>query len=186
MIISMACEARPAGHRGGMSDPSSSPLVRASFSDPEAARKAIGALENAGIDGGRIDLQGLAGAQAKDPDRVDPQADRQASGVAGRAVRAGAIIGGLVGAVGLGLIGWIASGVMGLALAMAIGGLVAGAGVGLAAGGYSKVKQAEAWEQTFDAVDDANATVVVQTAGGDDDRERVEKILRSHQGTLTD
>jgi|SRR5690625_4948075 len=149
--------------------------VSAWFPDTSYARKAIASLESSGVDGSRIELKGPAGRQARDPGQIDPQADKQIAGRGMKAGLGGVIIGAVVGAVlgfvagttiiGNGALTWPG-------IALGIGGLVAGAGVGLAVGGYSKIRQSQAWQETFDAPEDIRARVEVRV----DDDEQYEKI----------
>jgi hypothetical protein len=169
-----------------MTDVHDSDRIDAAFADVEQARSAMAALENAGIDGNRIELQGQAGQQAHDPRGVAPDADSRAAGFAGKAVGGGVIVGAVIGAVlalaiGIPVLG--GGSINGPVIALLIGATFAGAGVGIAVGGYSRVKQGEAWEETFDAPEGASATVAVRPTA-DDERDEITKILRDHGGQV--
>lgn len=169
-----------------MTEVHDSDRIGATFADVEQARSAMAALENAGIDGNRIELQGQAGRQAHDSRGVAPDADSRAAGFAGKAVGGGVIVGAVVGAVlalaiGIPVLG--GGSINGAVIALLIGAIAAGAGVGIAVGGYTRVKQGEAWEETFDAPQGASATVAVR-AKADDERERITELLRDHGGQL--
>lgn len=153
--------------------------IDATFGTPEAARRAIQALENHGVDGNRIELEGPAAEAARNPDAPTQGADEAVSERAWRSTGGGAILGTLLG----GLIG-LAAGLVstggdftGVVIGLVLGGAGAGAGVGFAVGGIGRMKQAEAWEETFDAPGGASVTVVVHPSDHKQ-RERALEILR--------
>ena len=160
--------------------------VSAWFTDTGHARKAIAALENHGVDGSRIELKGPAGQQARDPAQGDPNADSQIAGHGAKVGGAGLVIGAVIGATIAYVVGTTAIGNGAFTwpgIAFAIGGLIAGGGVGFAVGGYSKVRQGEAWQETFDAPDDIRARVEVRV---DDDQQhdKIAGILADAHGEL--
>jgi hypothetical protein len=151
--------------------------VIATYPDMEGARKAVGALEDKGIDASRISLLGpkaedatagddLADTAMHDERTMDEHAGTVASGIA-----AGAGIGGVAGFLaGLAAFGIPGAGpvVAGGIWALSLGGAAAGSGVGLAATAYARIKSSEAWDLTYESVSGGNVAVGVHT---DDERE---------------
>jgi hypothetical protein len=161
----------------------------ATYPDRPAAREAIAALENRGVDAGHIGLGGrLASAAEQATSRADTrQRDQAVAAKSGRIAGGGILIGAVVGALLGALSSFLAFGgaatgqFTGGLVAFAIGGAAAGAGVGLAVGAYSRVKQSQAWETTYDDAGGAFGEVTVEVRT--DDREEFDtavEVLRSH------
>ena len=161
--------------------------VIASFADMDAARAAIGALEDHGVDAGRISLLGRQAAEAvHDPDSVgrdermmDVQARTAAKGAAAGA-GVGGTVGFLAGVAAFGVPG-IGPAVAGGIWAMTLGGAAAGSGVGLATNAYARIKQSEAWEASYDTVSAGRVVVGVHTPDAGE-LEDAERILADHGG----
>lgn len=155
----------------------------ASFPDIEAARAAIGSLEDHGIDASHISLLGRQAAEAiadadnasHDERLMDVEARTSATGIA-----AGAGIGGaagfLAGVAAFGVPG-IGPAVAGGIWAMVLGGAAAGSGVGLAVSGYARIKESEAWDLTYQDVSEGRVVVGVHTPD-ESELERALKVLR--------
>jgi hypothetical protein len=155
---------------------------------PEA-RKAIDALERAGIEAAEISLLGRAADEAAE--QVDTR-ERDA-GVADR-VGARATMGAAAGGAAGGIVGFLA-GVAAFAIpgvgpvlgagvwAATIGGAVAGGSVGGVIGGYSAVDMTQAYELTYESVKAGNVVLGVHS----EDPKHVQKgeqVLRRF-GTLS-
>jgi hypothetical protein len=156
-----------------MSDiPPTATRVAATYGDLEHARSAVEALEEQGIDAGRIRLEGPLAAAA---DRASIRRDNRGRddvllGKITRVIVSGAIGGSVVGLL-LGVLAAVA--VWGPEVlgpppgpglwAFAIGLAAAGAGVGLAATSYKRMKQSEAWEQTYEPMGGGPVSVAVYT-----------------------
>lgn len=162
--------------------------VIATFPDMETARKAVGALEDRGIDASRLSLLGQKAAEAAESSEnapaderiMDEQAGTALSGIAAGGT-AGAAAGFLAGLAAFGIPGAgpvVAAGIWGLTL----GGAAAGAGVGLAATGYARIKQSEAWELTYEAVSDGEVAVGVHTPD-ETELKTAADVLRDHEPT---
>lgn len=162
--------------------------VVALFGDMEAARKAVGALEDHGVDASHISLLGAQVAEAieqsdtahRDERIMDEQAGTAAGGIA-----AGGAIGGTAGFLaGLAAFGIPGAGpvIAGGIWALTLGGAAAGAGVGLAATGYARIKQSEAWELTYDAVSRGSVAVGVHSPD-EGDVDRAVDVFSTHGGS---
>ena len=166
--------------------------VIACFGDMDAARKAIGALEDRGVDASRISLLGPQVAEAIEQsdtahrdERIMEEHDKTVIGGGAAGAGVGGAAGFLAGLAAFGIPGAgpvIAGGIW----ALTLGGAAAGAGVGIAATGYARMKQSQAWELTYDAVsrgqvavgvhasdesEAAKATDLLQSLGGSELRE---------------
>ncbi|MDQ3028550.1 MAG: hypothetical protein M3R09_00665 [Actinomycetota bacterium] len=157
----------------------------ATFPDLPAAREAIGALEDRGVDGSHISLLGRQGEKAvEDPDTagrdermMDTHAKTAAGGIVGGAGVGGAV-GFLAGIAAFGIPG-VGPAVAGGIWALTLGGAAAGSGVGLAATSYAKIKQSEAWDLTYDTVSNGQVVVGVHTAD-ESELEPAVGVLREH------
>ncbi len=152
--------------------------VVATYADMETARKAIDALERAGVDGEDISLLGRH-ADAAAAELETRQRDAHLVGdVAEKATKGGAV-GSVVGAIA-GAVAFVIPGVgpaLGVGIwAGALGGAIAGGAVGGVAGGVGAIDQSEAWELTYDDV--AEGKVLVAThAETDEDAETHKRLL---------
>jgi len=163
--------------------------VIAAFPDMDAARHAIGALEEQGIDAGTISLLGRA-AQEAQHEAEEPYRDETFAKKAVRVGVGGAVAGTAIGGV-LGLaIGMFAFGVPGLEAvnagglwASALGGGAAGGGVGVIAAANAKIKQSEAWELAFQSVD--TGYVLVGVHSGTEDEVRTAATILRQQNPLS-
>jgi outer membrane lipoprotein SlyB len=157
--------------------------VHAAFPDLERARKAIDALERAGVDGGHISLGGRparVAARQRDIRKPDARVTRLVS----KRTLMGATAGGLVGALAGFLLGLALPGDAAL-VATTIGGVIAGGAVGGVIGGVSSVDMSEAWELTQHRAGDGPVTVAVQSSDSDElarAREALEAEDPSRQG----
>lgn len=136
--------------------------VTAVYPDMERARLGVEALEERGIEGNDIFLQGAA---AREASTTYDTAQRDEAVVArgGESVVRGLLIGGTIGAlVGLvaGLLGFGDSGQA--LLAAVIGGAVFGAFLGVPVTFYARTRQSPAWEATLDDAE-GQVTVGVRT-----------------------
>lgn len=162
--------------------------VIATYPDMETARKAVGALEDRGIDAARLSLLGQKAAEAIDQGETAAADERIMDEHAGTAVggilaggAAGGAAGFLAGLAAFGIPGAgpvVAAGIWGLTL----GGTAAGAGVGLAATGYARIKQSEAWQLTYEAVSDGEVAVGVHSPDEDEVKIALE-VLGEHSPT---
>lgn len=154
--------------------------VRARFGGLEPARRAIAALERAGVPGSDIDLEGpLAEKAAGQQDTsVSDEAFMQ---VAAKTVFGGAAIGAGIGAL-LGLLAGLAFlDTTGLAIAIAVAsGGAAGGGLGFVVNAMLSMQQADAAELTYHDVEngDGDVYVAVHTPNADD-AERATGKLRN-------
>lgn len=153
--------------------------VRACFADMTAARRAIAALERAGLPASAIRLEGSAADQAAG------QADTRGSDEAfvrhaEKTVLSGAAVGMLVGAL-IGLVGaLLLLDATALAIAIAVAaGAAAGGGFGLVANAMGRMQQTDAAELTYHHVDAREVCVTVRT----DDHDDVEKALGRLRGS---
>jgi hypothetical protein len=121
--------------------------LRAAYPNMERARRAIDALERAGVDGGQIALAGdTAQEAATDTDTRVP--DEKVTRRVGKRAVVGALAGAVVGTVVGLLLGAALSGGGGALWAAAMGGFLVGGTVGGILGGVSSLDMSEAWELT--------------------------------------
>jgi hypothetical protein len=154
--------------------------VIAVFQDPEAARRALDALQEAGIYPPAVSLlcrdrQEVRDAMALESEEVPSIMDEVAGGAAEGAL-AGAAVGGILGALA-GAVSFAIPGigpVIGTGIWAAVAaGLAGGATVGMMVGGMRKM-----WEQAYrDAVAEGRALVGVHSEDADM-VERAETVLR--------
>jgi hypothetical protein len=143
--------------------------VIAAFPDMDAARHAIGALEEQGVDAGAISLLGQAAEQAQHQ-AEEPYRDEEFSGKAMRVGVGGALAGTAIGGVLGFALGMLGFGVPGLdpvnaggLWAATLGGAAAGGGVGVIATANAKIKQSEAWELAHQPVEAGQVIVGVHS-----------------------
>ena len=177
------------GRKCAMASEHASHSVVGAYADMPHARKAIDALEFAGVDAGHISLLGEGMAEAVREANASKNTTRRDAPMLQRIILR-AIVWGIAGAVvgsGLGLvlaaIGMnFASSADNFALQAAAWALF-GTILGTLWGAYSGISQGEAWEMTFAA--DSVATdgrILVSVQSGDaSDIERAEKILREKE-----
>lgn len=119
--------------------------LRAAYPNMERARRAIDALERAGVDGGHIALAGdTAEEAATDTDTRVP--DERVTRRVGKRAIIGALAGAVVGTVVGLLLGVALSG--GALWGAVMGGFLVGGTVGGILGGVSSLDMSEAWELT--------------------------------------
>ena len=152
--------------------------VVATYPDMATARRAITALERAGVDGDDISLLGPraeeAAAEIETRDRDAHLAgDVTKKVVAGGA--AGTVLGAAAGAIAFAIPGVGPAIGVGI-LATTVGGAVAGGAVGGVVGGVAALPLSEDWELTYDDLRDGRVLVAAHTddAGQAD---RLEGIL---------
>jgi hypothetical protein len=155
--------------------------VAANFSDMEAARAAIEALENAGVDGDDIDLLGRRADAARTPTRPG-RADRRVAGHMARSIALGAVIGAAAGAavgVVLGLIVLAATstgGGAGLVFAFALVGVGLGVVVTVFLSFERSVGLSDAWPLTFEDVPEGSVWVAVYSRDPKTERRAYEAL----------
>ena len=157
--------------------------LKAEYADMTTARKAIEALEFAGLDARQISLKGGRAREAaratstKNTTTLDGRIVRRVAlrGFAGAVAGslAGALIGLLVAGTGL---GWFGSSIPAAVASFGIGGLIVGALIGA----YSAVTTGTAWELTFARTSVGPVVVSVHTDTRDAG-DRAEHVLREHQ-----
>jgi hypothetical protein len=147
----------------------------------EDARRAVQALQSAGIEATRISLFGPAADEAAASVDVR-EADGRFAGVMWRRTWVGALIGAgvgaLFGAVGAGIVlRGAGPDAIGVFWAAVVGAAVLGLGTGAATGATSSAQMSRAWELTFHTVLPGEVGVAVHS---DDPREalRAEEVLR--------
>jgi hypothetical protein len=152
----------------------------------DMARRALDALEFAGIDAGRISLEGGVAEQAADDantssntvDRDKPMIEHIVWrvviwGIAGAIV--GAVAGAIFQAIGVEIVPAVGDSIAVAMLSYALLGLIIGALVG----GMSGISQGEGWELTFQPPRvDGNVFVAVHSDDKTDIR-RAEQVLRT-------
>lgn len=154
------------------------PNVVATYADMEQARKAITALEQGGVEGGNISLEGRAAEQAANRPDVparDAAVARRVTGFSIMGAAAGAMAGAIIGVVAAGLI----FGLNGQALwASTLGMAVAGLAIGGLVAPIAVIGQSPAWETAQqDAPAPGRVRVSVQSTNRDD-VQRAMEILR--------
>lgn len=153
--------------------------TRAQFRDMEAARRAIAALERAGVPASDIGLEGgLADKAAGQADTS--HSDEAFMHEAEKTVFGGAAIGTGVGALvgllaGLVFVGWSWPGI---AVTVAAGG-AAGGGLGFVVNAMASMQQTDAAELTYHDVDDGELYVVVRTEDREDVRRAAARLRES-------
>ncbi|MGH3441637.1 MAG: hypothetical protein ACRDUY_06255 [Nitriliruptorales bacterium] len=158
--------------------------VLATFADMEAARRAVQAVQMAGVDASQISLYGPAADEAAaDLDVV--AADGRFAAVMWRRTWVGGIVGALAGAVLGGAIGALVlhevwSDAIGVFWAAVVGTAVLGLGTGAATGATSSAQMSEAWELTFHTVGEGEVGVAIHTES-DREAQRVVPILARHE-----
>lgn len=140
--------------------------VIATFPDPAHARKAVDALERAGIDAGNIVLSGPAIEEADShaaTRRRDARVTRRVATRAATRAVLGLVVGTMAGAgVGLLVVAVADAGALALSLAV-IGGAFGGGVLGVMTGGISALPMTEAWDLTYDAVRQGRAVIGVHS-----------------------
>ena len=157
--------------------------VVATFSDMDAARKALDALGRAGIEAEDISVLGQAVDEARsDPDTrlrdLDATADVAKKAVGGAA--AGGALGALAGAAAFVIPGVGPVIGMGL-LAAAAGGTVAGASVGGMVGGVAGLSLEDDWDLTFQESLRAGRVLVAVHATDKADVEKAAEVLEEEE-----
>ncbi|HEX6311955.1 MAG TPA: hypothetical protein VF152_10035 [Acidimicrobiia bacterium] len=142
--------------------------VAASFPDMEAARGAIEALENVGVDGDDIDLLGQRAEAARVPSSPS-RADRRVAGHMARRIALGAVVGAGAGAlvgVVLGLIVLAVTSVGGGAGLVFAFGLI-GVGMGVVVMVFLSFERSvgfsDAWPLTFEDAPEGSVWVAIYT-----------------------
>lgn len=143
--------------------------VTACFPDMEGARRAIEALEHAGVPGSQISLLGPRAEEAADvadtkqvDERIIDEALRATVGGAAGGAGIGGAVGFLAGAAVFGIPG-VGPAVGAGIWAATLGGAAAGGGVGFTAGAMARMKQSQAWELTLQEVSEGFVVVGAHT-----------------------
>lgn len=143
--------------------------VTACFPDMDAARRAVEALEHAGVAASAISLlgpQAERAAQVTDTagadERIMDESLRATVGGAAAGTGVGGAVGFLAGAAAFGIPG-VGPAVGAGIWASTLAGAAAGGGVGFTAGAMAKLKQSRAWELTLQQVGDGHVVVGVHT-----------------------
>ena len=159
--------------------------ITGAFRSMEEARAAIGALEDRGVDASRIVLLGDQAAQASSEATTARQDERFVDRMT-KTIYGGMLFGGVIGA----LLGFVAGffafilpsegsfqagGVWGLVL----GGLIAGHVLGFLVFGLARMKQSQAWEQSYADVSEGPARIAVRSPNRSEIDTAV-KVLREH------
>jgi hypothetical protein len=160
--------------------------VLATFPDMETARRAVQALQTAGIEATQISLFGPAADEARESLDVR-EADSRFAGVMWRRTWIGGLIGAVIGAA-FGAVGaaivlrGAGPGAVGVFWAAVVGAAVLGLGTGAATGATSSAQMSRAWELTFHTVLPGEVGVAFYT---DRRREadRAEHVLRRLEPT---
>ncbi|MBW3576562.1 MAG: hypothetical protein KY462_02250 [Actinobacteria bacterium] len=160
--------------------------VIATFPDMATARRAVQALQMAGIDASQITLFGPAADEAA-ADLTVADADEAFTAVMWRRTWVGALIGTALGAV---LGGAISAAVLagtfphsaGVLVAAIVGTAVLGLGTGAATGATSSAQMSQAWELTFHPVGPGHVGVGVHTDSAKE-ANRAETVLARHAPT---
>lgn len=159
-------------------DPPKAGEVKASFTTPGAAKRALERLTDRGVDASSIRLTDDAVRRLREV-KCHTTADRRAMELALRAVTVGVVAGLVIGLV-LGLLVWAALDVMLLAALLPLG--LVGAGAGGAVGGVYRWRDNHAWSKLLGVPDlDApmDLTVVVRPAD-DTQRAAAREVLGEH------
>lgn len=145
----------------------------ATYRDPEAARRAITALERHGIDAADIHLVEAPGVTTPKTDSAMREPDMAVTREVGRRGFATALIGAVVLGGVAAIVGFIVGGAPG-ALIGGVGFFMAGGALGFFYGGASAVAVSEEWGDTFEAQGPATLAVTVSEDGIIDLRDRIE------------
>jgi hypothetical protein len=159
--------------------------VVAVYPDMGAARKALDALERAGVEAGEISLLGKRAEEAAGDidtrtrdDRMVKQVGKRAAAGAAAGTAAGGLVGFIAGAVAFAIPG--VGPVLGAGVwASTAAGAVAGGSIGGVVGGVTSLDMTEAWELTYESVKGGRVLVGVHS----DDRRNVDRgaqVLREH------
>lgn len=158
--------------------------VIATFERMTDARRAIQAVQMAGVDASQISLYGPAADEAAaDLDVRD--ADARFTGEMWRRTWIGSIVGFVLG-VAVGVVGawWslrgVGPGTTAVFWAAVVGMAVLGLGTGAATGAASAAQMSRAWELTFHTVAPGAVGVAVHTARVSEAR-RIEAVLQRHR-----
>ncbi len=162
--------------------------VTATFTNAEAARSAIGALEDGGVDGSRIVLLGQQAAEASQEATTARQDERFIDRIT-KTIAGGMVFGGLVGAT-LGFIAAFFAFILpeggslqaGGVWALVVGGLVVGHIIGFLIFGLGRMKQSQAWERSYADVSEGPARVGVRSPDPAELATAV-TVLREHHAT---
>lgn len=153
------------------------PGVRATFADLDHARKAVDALERAGIDAAHISLTGPAIEEAEAHTQTGTRDARVARRVGGR-VLIGAVAGAFAGTVlGLIVVAWADGGSLALSIAILGGGLL-GATFGAVTGGVSALPMTEEWDLTYDETRRSQSVVAVSSEDPGDVEKATDALSR--------
>lgn len=166
--------------------------VVATFSDMENARKAIMALERAGIDADNISLLGRAGeevANETDPAERDAGVTKDVT----KAALTGTAVGGAVGGIAGFIAGALAFGIPGIGpvvgsgiWAATLGAAGVGGPIGGLVAGAAALGESEAWESTYhESVRSGRVVIAVHA----DDRQQLDQaadILRGQEPAALD
>jgi hypothetical protein len=153
--------------------------VVATYADMEAARRAMSALERAGVDGDDISLLGRRADEAATATETSER-DAHLAGDVGRRTlvggAAGAAVGAAAGAVAFAIPGVgpaIGAGIW----ATTLGGAVGGGAVGGVVGGISSLDLSDDWELTYDDVRAGRVLVAAHTDDADE-ADRLDELLQ--------
>jgi outer membrane lipoprotein SlyB len=155
--------------------------VAATYEDMVSARRAITALERAGVDGDDISLLGRRAdvvAHEQDTRERDAHLTGDVAKKVGEGGALGTVAGALAGTVAFAIPG-IGPGIGAGIWAATLGGAIAGGAVGGVAGGVSAIPQTEDWELTYDDVRDGKILVVTH-AGNEAHADKQAKVLQAH------
>ncbi len=160
--------------------------VIATFAGMEAARRAIQALQMAGIDASQITLFGPAADEAAAGLDVR-EADERFTAVMWRRMWVGGVVGASLGALLGGAVAAVVltgagPGAVEVFWAAVVGTAVLGLGTGMATGATSSAQMSRAWELTFHTVLPGAVGVSVHTDVAAEAR-RAELILNRHHPT---
>jgi hypothetical protein len=150
--------------------PKGSHNVVAIYGSMEAAREAVTRLDRSGIEAGDVSIVAEEAAEREDTSARDA---RVVGTMSKRVVRAGAIVAVVGAVVGFALGLWFFKGTGILAATAA--GAVAGSLLGGLYGGLTGLSMSDEWELTFDSLREGGVAVAI----GSDDRDEVEKAVRT-------
>ena len=155
--------------------------VVAEYGDPDAARKALLALERHGVEAGRISLSGTDEEHSRQETGDELyQKDWSTMSRVGNRALVGAAIGSVVGALVIGVIIFIITGSGTWFLIGAVGGVAAGGALGGLWGGATGVPvSGEAFEETYDRSAAGGAVLTVHS----EDRAEIDRAAAALEGT---